>query len=399
MFLAVSFTDSRNPDNNHSYIFPELKLKSSFRIFFMLAVTVVFSQRLFADQISLKNGDHLTGTIVRSDAKTLVLKTDAAGEVTLQMAAIDTITTTQQLHVGLAGGQTVVGPVTTKNGQIEVATKTSGVVSSSKDSLQYLRSDADQASYDAAMERLRHPHLGDFWTGTLDTGLSLTRGNSSTLAYNLAARAVRKTDRDKITLYTTAVYGKNNTTSPSQVIANQVTGGIRGDITFSSRWFAFGSADFNSNALQNLDLQNVITGGLGAHLIMTKSTSFDVYGGIGYNQEFFSAYTLPNPTPPPATLSFAAVTQRNVSADVGEEFDTKLGSRSTFSETFNYFPNVTGPSGYRFNFNTTLSTAINKWLGWQFSLSDTDISNPPTGIKKNDLLISTGVRLTLGGSQ
>ena len=37
---------------------------------------------LFADQVSLKNGDRLTGTIVKSDAKTLVLKTEAAGEVT-----------------------------------------------------------------------------------------------------------------------------------------------------------------------------------------------------------------------------------------------------------------------------------------------------------------------------
>ncbi len=31
---------------------------------------------------------------------------------------------------------------------------------------------------------------------------------------------------------------------------------------------------------------------------------------------------------------------------------TKLGSRSTFSETFNYFPNLSGPSGYRYTFNS-----------------------------------------------
>lgn len=363
---------------------------------FLLMTMFLLCPALFADQISLKNGDRMTGTIVKSDAKTLVLKTEAAGDVTFQWAAIDSITSTQPLHIGLAGGQMVVGPVATKDGQILVTTQTAGVVTAAKDSVQVIRSDSEEAAYDAAMERLQHPHLGDFWSGTLDTGLSLTRGNSATLSYNLAGRAVRQTDRDKITAYATAVYGKNDTTTPSEVIAHQITGGLRADINVSARWFVFAATDFNSNALQNLNLQNVINGGFGGHVIKTKNTQFDVFAGAGYNQEFFGAYTLPNPTPPPATTAFPAVTQRNAVANAGETFDTKLGSRSTFSETFNYFPNLSGPSGYRYTFNSVLSTAISKWLGWQFSLNDNFLSNPPFGIKRNDLILSTGLRVTFG---
>ncbi|HXP78998.1 MAG TPA: DUF481 domain-containing protein [Verrucomicrobiae bacterium] len=363
---------------------------------FLLMTMFLLCPALFADQVSLKNGDRLTGTIIKSDAKTLVLKTEAAGEVTFQWAAIDSITSTQPLHVGLAGGQMVVGPVATKDGQFQVTTTTAGVVTAAKDSVQVIRSDSEEAAYDAAMERLQHPHLGDFWSGTLDTGLSVTRGNSATLSYTLAGRAVRQTDRDKITVYTSAVYGKTETTTPSQVIAHQITGGVRADINFRPRWFAFAATDFNSNALQNLNLQNVIDGGIGGHVIKTKNAQFDVFAGAGYNQEFFGAYTLPNPTPPPATTLFPAVTQRNAEANVGETFSAKLGSRSTFNETFNYFPNLSGPSGYRYTFNTVLSTAISRWLGWQFSLNDNFLSNPPTGIKGNDLLLSTGLRLTFG---
>ncbi len=363
----------------------------------LLAMAIfLLGPALFADQVSLKNGDRLTGTIVKSDAKTLILKTEAAGDVTFQWAAIDAITSSQPLHVGLAGGQMIVGPVATKDGQFQVTTTNVGIVTAAKDSVLVIRSDSEEAAYDAAMERLQHPHLGDFWSGTLDTGLSLTRGNSATLSYTLSGRAVRQTDRDKITVYTTAVYGKNDTTSPSEVIAHQITGGIRGDINFRSRWFAFAATDFNSNALQNLDLQNVVDGGLGAHLIKTKSAQFDVFGGAGYNQEFFGSYTQPNPTPPPATILLPASTQRNAEATAGETFSAKIGSRSTFNETFNYFPNISGPSGYRFTFNSVLSTAISKWLGWQFSFSDTYLSNPPTGIKGNDLLLSTGLRVTFG---
>ena len=364
-----------------------------------LAAIVLVAPSMFADQITLKNGDRLTGDIIRSDEKILVIKSEFAGEVSVQWAAVDTITSTQTLHVGLKDGQTIVGTATPSDGKVQLQTREAGPVLATKDAIVVIRSDKEQAAYDAEVDRLRHPHLGDFWSGTLDTGLSLTRGNSATLSYTLAGRAVRQTDRDKITVYTTAVYGKNDTTSPSQVIAHQITGGVRGDVNFSARWFAFGATDFNSNALQNLDLQNVVVGGIGFHLIKTKNMQFDIFGGAGYNQEFFGAYTLPNPAPPPATLAFPAVTQRNAVANVGEQFDTKLGSRSTFSETFNYFPNLSGPSGYRFTFNSVVSTAISRWLGWQFSFNDNFLSNPPTGIKGNDLLLTTGLRLTFGGSK
>jgi hypothetical protein len=46
------------------------------------------STAVLADQVTLKNGDRLTGTVVKSDGKTLVLHTDAAGDVTIQFDTI-----------------------------------------------------------------------------------------------------------------------------------------------------------------------------------------------------------------------------------------------------------------------------------------------------------------------
>jgi hypothetical protein len=53
------------------------------RMLQVLALTtfLVLSSSLFADQVTLKNGDRLTGTVVKSDGKTLVIHTDAAGDV------------------------------------------------------------------------------------------------------------------------------------------------------------------------------------------------------------------------------------------------------------------------------------------------------------------------------
>jgi len=75
---------------------------------------------VLADQITLKNGDHLTGKVLKSDGKTLVLHTEAAGDVTIQFAAIQEIKTDEDLHVVLKDGKTAIGPVTSNDGKLEV---------------------------------------------------------------------------------------------------------------------------------------------------------------------------------------------------------------------------------------------------------------------------------------
>src|SRR3984885_15048935 len=94
---------------------------------------------VFADQITLKNGDHLTGTVVKSDGKILVLHTEFAGDVTVQFMAITQITTDKALHVALKNGQTVVGPITTTDGNLEVTTKTGAPVEAPKETVVAIR--------------------------------------------------------------------------------------------------------------------------------------------------------------------------------------------------------------------------------------------------------------------
>jgi hypothetical protein len=59
----------------------------------------------------------------------------------------------------------------------------------------------------------------------LDTGLSLTRGNSDSLTYSLAGKAVRTTERDKITVYSDAIYTKSKVNGISSTSAHAIRGG------------------------------------------------------------------------------------------------------------------------------------------------------------------------------
>jgi hypothetical protein len=72
-------------------------------------ITFFCSAPVFADQIMLNNGDRLSGKVVKSDGKTLVLHTEAAGDITIQFSAIQQITTEQELHVSTSSPRSATG--------------------------------------------------------------------------------------------------------------------------------------------------------------------------------------------------------------------------------------------------------------------------------------------------
>ena len=160
-----------------------------------------FGSALFADQVVLKNGDRLTGTITKSDDKVLLIKTEFAGDVTVQWPAIQEVSSTQPLHVALANGKTLAGPVTTTDGNLAVTTAASGTVNVAKGDVTALRSDAEQTAYEKSL----HPGLLQGWAGGANVGFAFTAGNSETENLALAFTADRKTRTDDISLYANSV--------------------------------------------------------------------------------------------------------------------------------------------------------------------------------------------------
>ena len=355
-----------------------------------LIAFVGLSAASFADQITLKNGDRLTGTVVKSDGKTIVLHTDAAGDVTIQFAAVQEIKTDQQLHVSLKDGKTAVGPVTTTDGKIEIATKAGGTVEVAKEDVTLIRNDAEQTAYEKSL----HPGLMHGWNGGANVGFSLARGNSQTENLAVAFNAVHPTLNDKITLYASSIYAKNDLPSPGSVGANLVQGGLRYDRNIVPRVFAFGAADFMSNALQFLDLRQVYTGGFGFHAIKNDATTLNFLGGLNYTHETYSngAENLPV-TIPPTFVSYGQ-TNRFVAITLGEELAHKLGKSTLITQNLGFFPNLQDTGEYRGIFNFGTVTKISKWLGWQNQFGDIYVSNPPIGSKKNDVVFTTGLNIS-----
>jgi putative salt-induced outer membrane protein YdiY len=331
-----------------------------------------------ADHIGLKNGDRLTGKIVRSDGKTLLIRTDLAGDVTVPWDAVVEMRTDAPLFVGLADGRTVTGAVSSSDGRIEVRPSTGEAYATDSAAVQSIRSAEEQAEFDRTVD----PGWLSLWQGGASFGLGLTSGNSDTTTVTSGVALSRRTKRDKTTVYLASLYSRDANAEPeSQTTANAIRGGARYDYDLSSRLFAYGFLDLEHNAPQDLTLRLVPGGGFGYHWIRGERMQLDLFGGAAWNREWFDV----------------GEDRSSAEAQVGQSLSYQIGARTSIVEQFVVFPNLTNTGDYRLNFDLGVTTAITKRIGWQVTVSDRFLSNPSPGFERNDLIVTTGLTFKIGG--
>lgn len=344
----------------------------------------------FADSLALKNGDHLTGTITALDAQEITLKTDAAGEIKVKWSAVQELNSDTSLYVATPDKKTISGTVTLDGADLVVHTATAGEVRIALAQLTIVRSEQEQQAYEKSL----HPGLFDDWTGAVNVGFALARGNSNTTNLNTAVLGDRKTLADEFKLSLSSIYstsGTSTTGAPGGVTANEILGDVAYDRNFGPRTFVFASGDFTHDGLQDLDLRAIYSGGLGWHAINTTKTTLDALFGINYTRESYS-------TGASAGAPTGVSVDRNLPGiTAGENFMHKFGANTAITETFDFYPDLSDLSQYRFSLDAALVTKIKKWLGWQTSLSDRYVTDPPIlGTKSNDVILSTGLNISFG---
>ncbi len=327
-----------------------------------------------ADQVTLKNGDRVSGKIVKKDGDKVTIKSELMGEVAIPWAAVTNISSDEPLVVVLPGGKIVTGKVNASDGKLQVATA-SGTETSALTDVSALR-DADQ---EKAYQRLAHPGLLDLWAGYFDLGFSIARGNARTDTFTTAFSSSRVTRNDKTTLYFNEIYSTATVNRISSETAQAVRGGWAYNRDFDGpRLFVNVFNDYEYDRFQNLDLRFVAGGGLGFHAIKTEKTQLDLPIGIAYNRESYS-------TP---------LTRNSAEAFWGDDLNHKLNGSTTIHQTFRMFDNLSDLGTYRMNFDLGSATTLKKWLSWQLTASDRFLSNPVIGRQRNDILLTTGFRIS-----
>ncbi len=303
-----------------------------------------------ADQIVLKNGDRLTGTIIRVADESIEFESNLIGVVHAPLTAIETIVS-DTAAVGFR------------------PTRARGI-----------RFRIGNAAVPAASQTEIRSGFGARWTATIDAALSLTDGNADTRSVNVGTQTARTTERDRTSLYFTSLFANNSTSGESVTTANAIRGGGRYEIDLKPRLFTFGFSDLEFDRFQDLDLRLVLGGGFGLKLLEGPRHEFQVFAGGSSNQEYFGS----------------GLRRKSGESVAGEEWTYRITDDTSFTERLAVYSNLSDLGEYRMTFDSTATTRLNDWLSWQATLSDRYLSNPRVGKRPNDLLFTTGIRINLG---
>ncbi len=345
----------------------------------LLGALLVVGSAMAADEILMKNGDRVTGEIVKKDGDTLTVKSVHFGTITLPWAEVASVKSDTPLTVVLMDGEQLKATVQGSDGNVQVAAP-GGARTVPQAEVAAMRNEAEQAAY----ERFLRPGILDLWTVTGSLNIAGAQGNAETLTVTTPLTFARVSNTSKTTAYFNAI--RSSARLQGQDGSEQTAEAVRGGWAYSRNLtkgiFANAFNDYEYDKFQSLDLRIVLGGGLGYKVWAGERGRLDLQGGGAWNREKF------DPAPDPVFV------RNSAEAYWGNDFQYKLNSRTTISQGFRMFNNLSEGGAYRVNFDAGATTSLTKWLTWTVALSNRYLSNPVPGRQSNDLLYTTGLGFT-----
>ncbi len=342
-----------------------------------VALLLCFAATAFAQQVTLKNGDRISGSITNVADNKLTIKTDYAGSVTFAWDAVSEITSATPLVVSRGDEPAVSGTLAARDGRLVVDTST-GPQEIPFGEVSAIRSPSDQATHEKAL----HPGIMAGWAGGGNIGFAVAKGNADTTNLSLGFNAARPTPHDKLSITAASLYAKNTTNGLTTTSADAFAASLRYDRNLTKRVFAFVLMAGAYDHAQALDERIAPSAGFGLHAIASKVTTLDLLGGIGYTYENYST----------------GLTNNLINATLGEEFTHKFSANTSLVQDLYFFPDFNQSGNYRANFDFGLASKIHGALTWNLNFGDRYVSNPPVGKKNNDVLLTTGLGLSFGST-
>lgn len=340
----------------------------------------------WADQITLKNGDRITGAIVKKEGKNLTIKSDLMGTVTVPWDQVTDIKSAETLNV-IVAGQKVIPPVVTKttvnetNGQITLSGGQAGPQTIVPANIEAIRNGPEETEY----ERRLHPGLLQLWAGTASLGLAGTAGNARTSTFTTGLTAARDTSHDTVSIYFNTVKSSALANGINSDTASAIRGGWKYARHTGSRFELSAFNDWEFDRFQNLDLRFVIGGGLGYRAWKSTRGDLALQAGFDFDRDKFA---------PTSTVS--GFTRLSSEGYFGDDYNFKLTGSTSIVQSFRMFNSLSDLGEFRATFDLSSNTKLRKWLTWNLTFSDRYLSNPLPGLKTNDVLYTTGLGVTFG---
>jgi putative salt-induced outer membrane protein YdiY len=211
-----------------------------------------------ADQITLSNGDRLTGSVTRKSGNTLTLRTAYAGELHLRWSAVASVVTDHPVNVLLDDGTTIRLRLSAAAG---AGTETPALVR-----IRYINPTPEESG--VGYRTLGHANLA----------LSRTRGNSTNDLYHAEAEWVLRAKIHRLTVGGEGNYGRDGGAATTL----NWRGHARYDHFVKPKEFVYGRGSLEHDRFKDIRLRSIVGGGYGYQVFEDDNTSLSLRGGLDY---------------------------------------------------------------------------------------------------------------------
>ena len=232
------------------------------------------------DEIRLKNGDVITGNIVKKETSVLVVQTTYAGEISIQWSEIGTVKSEKPVHVVLTDGSHLRGPLQEdETGVARVELAEADVDENAA---------AEEEEFDLREVRYINPTPdltgeGIRWTGNINAGGAFTQGNTETRTLQMDGETIARS------LYNRYTLGGRFQRAKDRGLDTQFNSRIRGkyDRFFTEQWYGYVNTTFENDRFKDLRLRSVFGVGNGYQIFETPNLNLSVEGGVTHIREDF----------------------------------------------------------------------------------------------------------------
>ena len=300
---------------------------------------------LQADQVFLKNGDRLSGTISHLTDGTLTLKSDLVGEITIPLANIQTFASESPVEIHLKDGAVL-------NQAVRVAEGNQFAIEDGET----LRAQTFNVEDVVSVNPPAKPKPK--WTGSVSGAWASTHGNTKTETISASVNMSKRTEKDRTTV--SADYGKGKQ-------EDKDTGE---DETIEDWWRA---------SIAELDRRVTVGIGGGYQWIESDDMSFSTEAGAASLYEKFDNQTDSN---------------SELSMQAGYNFDKKITEGMKFVHDLTYYPAFDRFSDYYLTTTAEVRAALVKNMFANFKVIFNYDTTPAIGQGSTDVKYLFGIGLT-----
>lgn len=335
----------------------------------LCAVLLVHACAVMAGTVHLRNGSVIKGEIERLEDARLSVTTDFAGELKIDMEAVQGLTTEEPVVLTLENGDEIRGHLAYEpGGEQRLAESALGATTLPLERLRAVRLPGTPSPAEEKLAAMRE-RRDNLWSGRLLFGLSGSSGNTESRDINFGAKAQRDAEDDRLYL---DLYVDRSRQDGEQT-TDETSGSVRLERDFSERFFAFGQTEIERDEFENIDFRSTTTIGPGYYFLMQED--HELKGRLGLGYEYVQ------PETDDGKVSEAVLT-------LGYDYMIRVVDGFRFTHELTLLPQVSNQPGenFRVDSNLGLEVALGEATGWSVlaQYRHEYNNNPEPGVEELD---------------